>query len=40
MVGARERVDASLVAERLIASLSAAFGLLALALAGVGLLRR
>jgi hypothetical protein len=37
MVEAREQVEASLVAERLIARLSAAFGLLALALAGVGL---
>jgi predicted permease len=37
MILARDRVDASIVAERLIAKLSAAFGLLALALAGVGL---
>jgi predicted permease len=37
MIQARDRVDASIVAERLIAKLSAAFGLLALALAGVGL---
>jgi predicted permease len=37
MIEARDRVDASMVAESLIAKLSAAFGLLALALAGVGL---
>ena len=37
MTQARDRVDASLVAERMIAKLSAVFGLLALALAGVGL---
>ena len=37
MSNARDRVDASIVAERMIAKLSAAFGLLALALAGVGL---
>ena len=37
MMHARDRVDASLVAERMIAKLSAVFGLLALALAGVGL---
>ena len=37
MMQARDQVDASIVAERLIAKLSAAFGLLALALAGVGL---
>jgi predicted permease len=37
MAELRDQVDASLVAERLIATLSAAFGLLALALAAVGL---
>jgi predicted permease len=37
MIQARDRVDASMVAESLIAKLSSAFGLLALALAGVGL---
>ena len=37
MMEARDRLDASIVAERLIAKLSATFGLLALALAGVGL---
>lgn len=37
MVELRDQVDASIVAERLIAKLSAAFGLLALALAAVGL---
>ena len=37
MMHARDRVDASLVAERMIAKLSAVFGLLALTLAGVGL---
>jgi predicted permease len=37
MIEARDRVEASLTAERLIAKLSATFGLLALALAGVGL---
>jgi predicted permease len=37
MIQARDRVDASIVAETMIAKLSAAFGLLALALAGVGL---
>jgi predicted permease len=37
MIQARDRIDASLVAERIIAKLSAAFGFLALALAGVGL---
>jgi predicted permease len=37
MIEARDQVDASIVGERLIARLSAAFGLLALALAGVGL---
>ena len=37
MIQARDRVHASMVAERLIAKLSAAFGGLALALAGVGL---
>ena len=37
MIQARDRVDASIVAERLIAKLSVAFGLLALVLAGVGL---
>jgi predicted permease len=37
MVELRDQVDASLVAERLIARLSAVFGLLALALAAVGL---
>ena len=37
MIEARDQVDASLVAERLIAKLSATFGLLALALAAVGL---
>ena len=36
-VGLRDQVDASLAVERLIARLSAAFGLLALALAAVGL---
>jgi predicted permease len=37
MVELRERIDTSIVAERLIAKLSATFGLLALALAAVGL---
>ena len=37
MLQARDRVDASIVPERMVAKLSAAFGLLALALAGVGL---
>jgi ABC-type lipoprotein release transport system permease subunit len=37
MIELRDQVDASLVAERLIAKLSTAFGLLALALAAVGL---
>jgi predicted permease len=37
MIEARDQVDASLIAERLIAKLSATFGLLALALAAVGL---
>jgi predicted permease len=37
MIQLRDQVDASLVAERLIAKLSATFGLLALALAAVGL---
>ena len=37
MIAAREQVDASLVGERLVAKLSATFGLLALALAAVGL---
>jgi len=37
MVELRDQVDASIVAERLIAKLSATFGLLALALAAVGL---
>jgi hypothetical protein len=37
MIELRDQVDASLVAERLTAKLSAAFGLLALALAGIGL---
>ena len=37
MTEARDRVEASIVAERLIATLSATFGLLALALAGIGL---
>jgi putative ABC transport system permease protein len=37
MVELRDQVDASLVAERLIAKLSAVFGILALALAAVGL---
>jgi predicted permease len=37
MVDARDHVDASIVAERLIAKLSATFGLLALGLASVGL---
>jgi predicted permease len=37
MIEARDQVDASIVGERLIARLSAAFGLLALALAGIGL---
>jgi predicted permease len=37
MIELRDQVDASLVAERLIAKLSATFGLLALALAAVGL---
>jgi ABC-type antimicrobial peptide transport system permease subunit len=37
MIEARDQVEASLVAERLIARLSTAFGLLALALAAVGL---
>src|SRR5687767_2587370 len=37
MIGARDRIDASIVGERLIATLSATFGLLALALAAVGL---
>jgi predicted permease len=37
MVELRARVDASIVAERLVAKLSATFGLLALALAAVGL---
>ena len=37
MIELRDQVDASLVAERLIAQLSAVFGLLALALAAIGL---
>jgi predicted permease len=37
MIQARDRLDASILAERLMAKLSAAFGLLALALASVGL---
>jgi predicted permease len=37
MIEARDQVDASLIAERLIAKLSTTFGLLALALAAVGL---
>jgi predicted permease len=37
MIELRDQVDASLIAERLIAKLSATFGLLALALAAVGL---
>jgi ABC-type antimicrobial peptide transport system permease subunit len=37
MIEARSQVDASIVVERLIARLSVTFGLLALALAGVGL---
>jgi ABC-type antimicrobial peptide transport system permease subunit len=37
MIEARDRVDASLTGERLVAQLSATFGLLAVALAGVGL---
>ena len=36
MVELRDQVDTSIVAERLIAKLSATFGLLALALAAVG----
>ena len=37
MIETRDKVDASLIAERLIAKLSATFGLLALVLAAVGL---